>query len=50
MVVPEQKEAIIEKAREEEREIIEHYDEGLISRDERRRMIVEIWLRAKVRN
>ncbi len=47
VVVPKQKPAIIEKAREEERQIIEHFDEGLLSRDERRRMIVEVWHRAK---
>jgi len=47
VVVPEQKPAIIEAARAEEREIIEHYDQGLLARDERRRMIVEIWHRTK---
>ncbi|MCA9357720.1 DNA-directed RNA polymerase subunit beta' [Candidatus Kaiserbacteria bacterium] len=47
VVVPEQKAAIVAAAREEERDIIEHYEEGLLSRDERRRMIVEIWHRAK---
>ncbi len=45
--VPKQKPAILEKARVEERGIFEAYDEGLISRDERRRMIVEVWHRAK---
>ncbi len=47
VVVPKQKTAIIDAARTEERTIIDHFDEGLISRDERRRMIVEIWHRAK---
>ena len=47
VVVPEQKEAIIEKAREEERTIFEHFDEGLLSRDERRRLVTEIWHRTK---
>ncbi len=47
VIVPEKKEVVIEAARAEERDIIAHYDEGLLSRDERRRMIVEIWLRAK---
>jgi DNA-directed RNA polymerase subunit beta' len=47
VVVPEQKEAIIKAAREEEREIIGHYEEGLLSRDERRRMIVEVWHKTK---
>lgn len=45
--VPKEKAAIIEKARGEERGVFDAYDEGLISRDERRRMITEIWHRAK---
>ncbi len=45
--VPVQKPAIIGAARAEEREIISQYEEGLLSRDERRRMIVGIWHRAK---
>lgn len=45
--VPKEKGAIIAKARDEERSIFTYYDEGLISREERRRMIVEIWHRAK---
>jgi DNA-directed RNA polymerase subunit beta' len=47
VIVPKQKTAIIEAARDEEREVISHYDQGLLSRDERRRMIVEVWHRAK---
>jgi DNA-directed RNA polymerase subunit beta' len=47
VVVPEEKKAILEKARAEEREILAHYDEGLLSREERRRMIIEIWHRAR---
>jgi DNA-directed RNA polymerase subunit beta' len=45
--VPKEKPAILEKARASERGIFAAYDEGLISRDERRRMITEIWHRAK---
>ncbi len=45
--IPKEKGAILEKARGEERGIFEAFDEGLISRDERRRMIVEVWHRAK---
>ncbi len=45
--VPVQKASIIENSREEERKVFAFYDEGLISRDERRRMIVSIWHRAK---
>jgi DNA-directed RNA polymerase subunit beta' len=47
VVVPKEKVAIVAAAREEERQVIEHYEEGLLSRDERRRMIVGIWHRAK---
>jgi len=47
VVVPKEKPAILEKARVSEREIIGHYDDGLLSRDERRRMITEVWHKAK---
>ncbi len=47
VVVPEKKPEIITKARNRELEVFAHFDEGLISRDERRRMIVEIWHQAK---
>ncbi|MBX2866984.1 DNA-directed RNA polymerase subunit beta' [Candidatus Kaiserbacteria bacterium] len=47
VVVPEEKQAILEKARGEEQEIMTHFNDGLISRDERRRMIIEVWHRAK---
>ena len=47
VVVPKEKPAIIAQGRTEERQVIDHYDQGLLSRDERRRMIVEIWHRAK---
>lgn len=47
VVVPKEKDEIIEAAHEEERKIFDFYDEGLISRDERRRMITEVWHRAK---
>ena len=47
VVVPKEKNQIITAARDEERAIIEHFNEGLLSRDERRRMIIEVWHRAK---
>jgi DNA-directed RNA polymerase subunit beta' len=47
VVVPEKKKGIIEKARAEESKVIGFFNEGLISRDERRRMIIEIWHRTK---
>ncbi len=45
--VPKGKGDIITKARGEEKHVLDAYSEGLISHDERRRMIVEIWHRAK---
>ena len=45
--VPKEKEEIIEKSRSDERSVFEAFAEGLISREERRRMIVEIWHHAK---
>ena len=47
VVVPAQKDEIIAASREEERKIIGFFEDGLISRDERRRMIIEIWHKAK---
>jgi DNA-directed RNA polymerase subunit beta' len=48
VVVPEKKKDIIAKAREAEKGVYAHYNEGLISRDERRRMIIEVWHKAKM--
>ncbi|MCU0678011.1 MAG: DNA-directed RNA polymerase subunit beta' [Candidatus Pacebacteria bacterium] len=45
--IPAEKQQIIEDSRAEEQKVFAFYDEGLISREERRRMIVEIWHRAK---
>ena len=47
VVVPKEKEAILATSRAEEQVVREHYSEGLLSREERRRHIVEIWHRAK---
>jgi DNA-directed RNA polymerase subunit beta' len=47
VVVPKQKPVIIEAARTEVREIVDHFEEGLLSRDERRRKVTEVWHRAK---
>ena len=47
VVVPEEKKEIIARARVEEGKVIGFFNDGLISRDERRRMIIEIWHRAK---
>ncbi len=47
VVIPKEKDSIIEKARAAERVIIDNYENGLLSRGERRRMIIEIWHQAK---
>ncbi len=47
VVVPKEKGAIVAKARAAEREVIEHFEQGLLSRDERRRLVVEGWHRAR---
>jgi DNA-directed RNA polymerase subunit beta' len=47
VIVPEEKKVIIEKAKEAERIIREQYDEGLLARDERRRLIIQLWHQAK---
>lgn len=47
VIVPEGKGAIVAAAREQEGEIVNYYNEGLISRDERRRLVVQIWHKAK---
>ncbi|MFZ2252860.1 MAG: DNA-directed RNA polymerase subunit beta' [Minisyncoccia bacterium] len=49
VVVPAEKKGIIENARVEEAGVIAFFNEGLISRDERRRMIIEVWHRAKTK-
>ncbi|MEX0917949.1 MAG: DNA-directed RNA polymerase subunit beta' [Candidatus Paceibacterota bacterium] len=47
VTVPVEKQAILDKARAEELVVRDHFEQGLLARDERRRHIVEIWLRAK---
>ncbi|MBX9906923.1 DNA-directed RNA polymerase subunit beta' [Patescibacteria group bacterium] len=47
VTVPKEKPGIIEAARQSERKIAEQFGEGLLSRDERRRFIVQIWHKAK---
>jgi DNA-directed RNA polymerase subunit beta' len=47
VVIPEQKQEILDKARTEERVVREQYDEGLLSREERRRLIIQIWHQTK---
>jgi DNA-directed RNA polymerase subunit beta' len=45
--VPEEKPAIVKEARSKERVVINHFEEGLLSEDERYRKILEIWEKAK---
>ncbi len=45
--VPEEKKEIIAGARKEEQHIMDQFMKGLLSRDERRRFVIEIWHRAK---
>ena len=47
VVVPKEKKSILAAAREKEEIVLEQFGEGLLSRDERRRLIVEIWHQAK---
>ncbi|MCH7597719.1 DNA-directed RNA polymerase subunit beta' [Patescibacteria group bacterium] len=45
--VPEGKEEIIERARGHEKKVVAQYNEGLLSKEERRRKVIEIWHAAK---
>jgi len=47
VVIPPEKDDIIAKARAEEQVVLEAFDNGLLAREERRRMIIEIWHRTK---
>lgn len=45
--VPEEKAAIVVEARKTERVVIDHFEDGLLSDEERYRKILEIWEKAK---
>ena len=47
VVVPQGKQAILDAGNAKEVTVREHYDEGLLSLDERKRMIIQIWHKAK---
>jgi len=47
VVVPLEKPAIVEAARVEEFEVLGHFNEGLLSREERKRQVTAIWIKAK---
>ncbi|MEX0917132.1 MAG: DNA-directed RNA polymerase subunit beta' [Candidatus Paceibacterota bacterium] len=45
--VPEQKEGIVAEGKKKQEEILTQYNEGLLSRGERKRMLVEVWQHVK---
>lgn len=45
--VPEEKEQVVAQAQEEVDEITEHYNQGLLSDEERRKQVIKVWLEAK---
>lgn len=47
LVIPKEKDAIISAAFEEVNAIKEQYDQGLLTKEEKMRLSVEVWLRAK---
>lgn len=47
LAIPEQKEKIIAEAKERQNAITQQWGDGLLSREEKKRMIIEIWLHAK---
>ncbi|MAZ29742.1 DNA-directed RNA polymerase subunit beta' [bacterium] len=47
VIVPADKEKVVNEARAKEQEVRDFFENGLISREERRRMIVDIWHQAK---
>jgi DNA-directed RNA polymerase subunit beta' len=49
VVVPKEKGAIVAAAQAEQQTMMNFFDEGLISREERRRMIIEVWHKAKAK-
>lgn len=48
VVVPVEKESILSDARAKEKVVLDHYNDGLLSRDERARMIADVWHKAKM--
>jgi DNA-directed RNA polymerase subunit beta' len=47
VLIPEKKDEIIDRAKQQQQEIIDQYNEGLLSRDERSRQVIDIWHAAK---
>ncbi|MBA3732885.1 DNA-directed RNA polymerase subunit beta' [Patescibacteria group bacterium] len=47
VVIPEGKKAIVEKSKAKAELIVDHFDQGLISKEERSRQTIEIWHGAK---
>ncbi|KPJ57136.1 DNA-directed RNA polymerase subunit beta' [Parcubacteria bacterium DG_74_2] len=47
LVIPKEKEDIIEKAKKEAEEVEEHFRKGLLSREEKSSKLIQIWSKAK---
>ncbi|MEN9390423.1 MAG: hypothetical protein RLZZ283_523 [Candidatus Parcubacteria bacterium] len=47
IVVPKEKDGIIDAAQKEVLNIVAEYENGLLTADEKRRLVIEVWLRAK---
>ncbi|PIR85447.1 DNA-directed RNA polymerase subunit beta' [Candidatus Kaiserbacteria bacterium CG10_big_fil_rev_8_21_14_0_10_45_20] len=47
LVIPKEREALIEAAQKEVQEIQDQYQQGLLTREEKTRLVVEAWLRTK---
>ncbi len=47
LVTPVRKKEIVEEAKRKQNEIFSQFNDGLLSRDERKRLIIEIWHKAK---
>ncbi len=47
LTLPKEKPQIIESAEKETEKILEHFEQGLLSKEERRNKIIEVWTKAK---
>lgn len=49
LIIPKEKEQIMQEAEAELKEIESHYKKGLLSREEKRNKVIEVWQRAKLK-
>ncbi|MEK7188274.1 MAG: DNA-directed RNA polymerase subunit beta', partial [Patescibacteria group bacterium] len=49
LITPKEKEAIMSEAEEELKEIDSHYKKGLLSQEEKRNKVIEVWQKAKLK-